>query len=1195
MYFKQIYLHGFKSFADPTTVTLDLGTTAIVGPNGCGKSNILDALRWGLGEQSAKTLRGSHMQDVIFSGSIGRPATGMAEVTLVFDNADGKLPLEYAEIEVTRRVYRNGDSEYLLNKSLCRLKDIQELFMDTGIGTNAYSLIGQGKIDLVLSSKPEDRRYLLEEAAGIIKYKTRKRVAMRKLESAEQNMLRLADIIAEVDRQMRTLKRQVNAAIRHRELTEQVRLLEIRNSWLQYNELSGQITDLKAQLSEATDHYHELAAKTSRQEAELEAITLKRHEASRALSECREKEYSLDSEMERLENQITLYRKEIEFITTRSVEAQAEAERLTLESTNLKNRSGSVSQELLEHTTKIQTLKQALEKSTKELENATKALQDTEIMIEALHERRVEAINVRNKAHTEIETVNTRITDIHKQRNTVEESIVVQKKRHQEARTVLEQFSEKAKVLQSNLTDIVTKKTESQTLQRNLNQEHARINQEWQSLREKISSEEGRLKSLIELRDSYEGFAVGVRAVMMGKQREFKGLSGIIGPAGDLVSTEKQYRFALEAALGGNINNVVVRLADDAKSAIEFLKENRAGRVTFLPLDTIRPARNEDAASFDNMKGVVGALIQFVECDAEVLPAIQYLLYNTLLVETIDDAIRISRSEKHHPRLVTLEGEVVTSAGTVTGGRTKTDSHGLLGRSAEIEELEESTRQRKKQIKKLEEQGLRIAAKIQDLSDALKSIEASENDIRKTAGAHEVALARHATEEANLSAMLDSLEKQKENLNAQEKDLAERLQAARSNIAGMDGDDQAIQGNFEETQQLALVQKEELAALAKLNTEQRVELAETIKSYEELQRDLDRSSRGGDEMLEKANLHHQQIEAFKKQISDLELKINNTITQSKALSEKRDHAHEAVLVKNKDLQFLQESTDKLTIQVKENREKENIQQKKVHKLELDCSQKEERVRSFVERIATEYNLVLSSLTEKEVGVDEYDEQEREARIQESRNALQRLGNVNLAAIDEYESLEKREAFLKSQNDDLIKAKETLLGVVKRIDQTTEEMFLQTFKQISENFQHYFRRLFNGGQARLFLLDDNTPLDCGIEIEARPPGKKPQTISLLSGGEQALTAIALLFSIFAAKPSPFCVLDEVDAPLDDVNVGRFLNIVNEFTEHSQFIMITHNKQTMAHANAIFGVTQQEAGVSQLVSVHLEEAEKVAGVS
>lgn len=1195
MYFKQIYLHGFKSFADPTTVTLDLGTTAIVGPNGCGKSNILDALRWGLGEQSAKTLRGSHMQDVIFSGSIGRPATGMAEVTLVFDNADGKLPLEYAEIEVTRRVYRNGDSEYLLNKSLCRLKDIQELFMDTGIGTNAYSLIGQGKIDLVLSSKPEDRRYLLEEAAGIIKYKTRKRVAMRKLESAEQNMLRLADIIAEVDRQMRTLKRQVNAAIRHRELTEQVRLLEIRNSWLQYNELSGQITDLKAQLSEATDHYHELAAKTSRQEAELEAITLKRHEASRALSECREKEYSLDSEMERLENQITLYRKEIEFITTRSVEAQAEAERLTLESTNLKNRSGSVSQELLEHTTKIQTLKQALEKSTKELENATKALQDTEIMIEALHERRVEAINVRNKAHTEIETVNTRITDIHKQRNTVEESIVVQKKRHQEARTLLEQFSEKAKVLQSNLTDIVTKKTESQTLQRNLNQEHARINQEWQSLREKISSEEGRLKSLIELRDSYEGFAVGVRAVMMGKQREFKGLSGIIGPAGDLVSTEKQYRFALEAALGGNINNVVVRLADDAKSAIEFLKENRAGRVTFLPLDTIRPARKEDAASFDNMKGVVGALIQFVECDAEVLPAIQYLLYNTLLVETIDDAIRISRSEKHHPRLVTLEGEVVTSAGTVTGGRTKTDSHGLLGRSAEIEELEESTRQRKKQIKKLEEQGLRIAAKIQDLSDALKSIEASENDIRKTAGAHEVALARHATEEANLSAMLDSLEKQKENLNAQEKDLAERLQTARSNIAGMDGDDQAIQGNFEETQQLALVQKEELAALAKLNTEQRVELAETIKSYEELQRDLDRSSRGGDEMLEKANLHHQQIEAFKKQISDLELKINNTITQSKALSEKRDHAHEAVLVKNKDLQFLQESTDKLTIQVKENREKENIQQKKVHKLELDCSQKEERVRSFVERIATEYNLVLSSLTEKEVGVDEYDEQEREARIQESRNALQRLGNVNLAAIDEYESLEKREAFLKSQNDDLIKAKETLLGVVKRIDQTTEEMFLQTFKQISENFQHYFRRLFNGGQARLFLLDDNTPLDCGIEIEARPPGKKPQTISLLSGGEQALTAIALLFSIFAAKPSPFCVLDEVDAPLDDVNVGRFLNIVDEFTEHSQFIMITHNKQTMAHANAIFGVTQQEAGVSQLVSVHLEEAEKVAGVS
>lgn len=1193
MYFKQIYLHGFKSFADPTTVTLDLGTTAIVGPNGCGKSNILDALRWGLGEQSAKTLRGSHMQDVIFNGSVGRPATGMAEVSLVFDNADGRLPIEFSEVEVTRRVYRNGDSEYLLNKAPCRLKDIQELFMDTGIGTNAYSLIGQGKIDLVLSSKPEDRRYLLEEAAGIIKYKSRKRVAMRKLDQAEQNMLRLADIIAEVDRHMRSLKRQVNAAIRHRELTEQLRLLEIRNSWLQYNELSGQVSDLKEQYAEANDLYQEYATKTSRQEAEIETTSLKQIEASKSLEESREKEHALDTEMERMENQIALSKKEIDFSNQRIETAQKEIEELTRESTELKSLSGTVSQELLQGKKDIEALRETLAVQDKDLESATKTLNETESMIEALRERRLEAINTRNRAQTDIETVGTSLENINTQRNDILSSLKEQQSRHDESLATLQGLTAQASELQSVLTGAVEKRQNAQTEYGAFSEEVARLNTDWQALRVKLSSEESRLKSLVELRDSYEGFASGVRAVMLAKQKDYPGLGGIIGPVGDLVSTDKEYKYALEAALGGNINNVVVQLADDAKAGINFLKETRSGRVTFLPLDTIRASRNVENTPLLHARGVIGTLIDFVDCDQQILPALQYLLFNTLLVENIDDAIYISRKEKHYPRLVTLEGEVVTSAGAVTGGRTKHASHGLLGRSAEIEDLEKSTQKHRNTVHEMEEKGRKLSLKISQTKESIKLYEEEESKARKAVSDQEVTLARHSTEEANLKLTLTALSEQKQALSNKEEELQKRLEEAREKINSLAGDDVALQDTFEESQEALIKHKERVAVLNAAIGDLRVRLAETVKSHEELQRDYDRANRGGAEMLEKARTQEELIEAQSKRITSFENQIQEIVTQAKALSENKDTVHEEVLQRHRQLQYLTESIEKLNRELKDNREKENRQQRKVHQFELECSQKEERIRSFVERIATEYGLALASLTEEDVGADDMDELERENRIKEHRTALQRLGNVNLAAIEEYEVLEKREAFLKTQNEDLTQARETLLGVVKRIDSTTEAMFLDTFKHISDNFQEYFRRLFNGGQARLFLLDDSLPLECGIEIEARPPGKKPQTISLLSGGEQAMTAIALLFSIFAAKPSPFCVLDEVDAPLDDLNVRRFLTIVDEFTAQSQFIMITHNKQTMANADAIFGVTQQEAGVSQLVSVHLEEAEKVIG--
>ena len=1191
MYFKRISMHGFKSFADPTFINLDQGITAIVGPNGCGKSNILDALRWALGEQSAKELRGSHMQDVIFNGSGGRPATGMAEVALTFDNADGQLPVEYNEVEVTRRVYRSGESEYFMNKTSCRLRDIQELFMDTGIGTNAYSLIGQGKVDLVLSTKPEDRRYLLEEAAGIIKYKTRKRMAMRKLESAEQNMLRLNDIIAEVDRQMRSLKRQVNAAIRHRELTAELRALEIRNAWLKYNELSEQVVDLKDRLTRAVDAYHEQETKTTRQEAELESVNLKRVETDRLLSQRREKEYAVDTEMERLENQVALFKKEIEFARQRSAEALAEKERLQGQSESMNTESGASAEQLSVCEKDVEEIRNVLSAWQQELDGVRQALVAKEQQIEELRGMTLESVNSRNRAQTELETVGVSIANIASQISAISGQRETVNARLKETEARLAKVRTEEQEVQAALTAAVSKREEARKARRSVEEETAALNSKWQELREQRSSLEARLASLIELRDSYEGFAVGVRAVMMAKQKEFPGMQGIIGPVGDVISTDKQYEYAIEAALGGNINNVIVETADAAKVAIAFLKEHRAGRVTFLPLDTIRPGRAEDETSLRGRQGIVGLAVDYVQCEPRLLPAIQYLLYNTLIVETIDDAIRIARQENRFPRLVTLDGEVVTPAGAVTGGRTQRDSHGLLGRTSEIEELESRVKELKRTIDGMVDRSQDLGSQAGRLAQEIKTIEGEEQRLRVQMNELGVAAARHAAEAESQRAALEQAVQQCDVLEEQKKDLELRLEEARSRMGGMEYDDETLRQKLESGQQDAARLREEVNRLNAAVADQRVRETEAARALEELKRDYERTCRGSRDMREQANKQQQLADDMEKRAQAFEKQIEEVLGNSAELSKSRDGIHEQVLETQREQQFLAESGDKLTQQLKESRAKTDSAQREVHKLELECSQKEDRMQFFQERIAVEYGLALASLTEEEAGTDEYDEKERDALIEDRRQTLQRLGSVNLGAIDEYDALEKRAKFLKAQNDDLVKARDTLLGVVKRIDATTEDMFLNTFTAISENFKNHFRRLFNGGQARLFLLDESNPLESGIEIEARPPGKKPQTIKLLSGGEQAMTAIALLFSIFVAKPSPFCVLDEVDAPLDDANIGRFLNLVEEFTSKSQFIMITHSKQTMARANAIFGVTQQEAGVSQLVSVRLEEAEKV----
>jgi chromosome segregation protein len=1187
MYFKSVELFGFKSFADRTVVNLESGTTAIVGPNGCGKSNILDALRWCLGEQSAKALRGSHMQDVIFNGSEQRPPMGMAEVTLTFDNADNTLPLDFADVQVTRRVYRSGESEYLINKAPCRLRDVQELFMDTGIGTNAYSLIGQGKIDLVLSSKPEDRRFLFEEAAGIIKYKSRKRVAMRKLESADQNLLRLGDIVAEVQRQMRTLKRQVTAAIRHRELTDALRELEIRNAWLQYNELSGQVADLKERFDASTDHYEKVSAETSILDARLAELNIKRIELERMLMARRDGEHEVDSEMEKIESQIALIRKEIEFAQQQQEQAAREHEEFTKRTTELGETHGAIDAQSVALHEELAAAQQALTELQAAYDAAGRAVRDADLQVDLLRKTTMDTLTTRNRVQTELETLGASLASIDGQLEGIFGQQQNQTTRLEDLSTRLQDNQRLESEKQKLLTESVEQRRAAQEQRTALMTKMEAMNKEWQDLREKRGREEARLNSLRELRDSYEGFAIGVRAVMKAKQQNMPEADGVIGPVGDLLSTDKEYGQAIEAALGGNVNNIVVKHADSAKQAIAFLKKHNAGRVTFLPLDTIRSGGRDDLDTLRGAPGVVGPAINYVQCDRAIMPAVEYLLFNTVIVKTIDDAIRIARSERRFPRLVTLDGEVVSSAGAVTGGRTRGENQGLLGRSAEIDDLEKSVATAEKRLAQITGEAAALTQTLQELSSRIKSLTDSEETYRGEVSHFGVIVAKLSTELDSLSKSGQELGSQRDELQARRKALQEQRDAAQTRIVTMEGDDETLQQQLIDAQDAASQARQSASGLGDQLADLRVKVAELSKGLEEAERSKVREQQEQGRLASEASRRLKLIEDLKVRVKDLEHGIADQVERAAALSETKEQAHGKVVEVQKEQHQVIEESKKITDDLKKLREQATAAQKEVHKLELDLTQKEDRIKFFQERIASEYGLALGSLTEKDVGSDDLDEGEREKLIQQNRKELQRLGTVNLMAIEEYEALEKRDAFLTSQEEDLRKAREALMEVVKKIDETIKAMFMVTFNMVAENFKNFFRRLFNGGQARVYLVDENDPLECGIEIEARPPGKKPQTISLLSGGEQAMTAIALLFSIFSAKPSPFCVLDEVDAPLDDANIGRFLDMVGDFVAQSQFIIITHSKQTMGRADALFGVTQQERGVSQLVSVKLDE--------
>ncbi len=1186
MFLRQVELIGFKSFAERTLISFHHGITAIVGPNGCGKSNILDAIRWVLGEQSSRELRTLQMADVIFNGNENRPPLGMAEVTLTLDNHDGKLPIEFAEVQITRKVYRSGEGEYFINKSPCRLKDIIELFMDTGIGTDSYSIIGQGKIDQIISTHPEDRRELFEEVAGVLKYKHRRKVALKKIELAEQNLLRLQDVITEIERQLRSLRRQAQSAQRYRNLLCQLKELEIRNAWFVYNQLQGNIEDERESLSEKKSAYEQLSKTATLLESQQEELYLRRLDLEREVASHRDELHKIENEMNRLENELNIYLREIEYLNN-SIKSSKDAEQEKL------NRLATIDDE----TTKLTILKSRLAEELTRTQQRLSELNEEESTLsqkittlqgelQSRQEQLIELINSRNRLQSKIELLNNQKLNIEKQIFEAKEKISELQNRVDEIDREKEQVEIQKSSLEDALTNLNSELSNYEVQMKSIVQEIKSREDSLQKLREEFSRTESRLTSLRELRERYEGYAGGVRAVMNARNEGILGGEQILGPIGDLIKVEPGYEVAIESALGGNINNIVVRTAEHAKLAIAFLKQNLAGRVTFLPLDTLKPSSNEDINENLRLPGVLGHAIDYVSVPEEVQPALNYVLYNTYIVSTIDEAILIAKQFQNHPKLVTLEGEVITSAGTVTGGRTKYEAHGLLSRATEIQNLESKLQSLSESITQSIEEIRKLLSTQKQIENEIATTRQKISQINTEIQNLTIQLTRTATTREQFVNQIDSISSEITLLTLELEKISNESAQIGEHAHSEEFDEGTIKTHITQLENKIEDLRHQLECKRKEISDYRVLQTEQSAQIQNLESQIAKICIEKEEILSSLKMSKSNLEETLSRIRDLQEEVIERRTKLSQLSQVRDSYQQELLKSQEEYQKSIGSYEDITKKVKELRAQLQEWQEEIHALELKLSQLSQQSEFLRARIIDEYKTDLNALTAEKVGSDDFDENERTQKIEEIKQQIQRLGTVNPMAIEEYEETEKRHQFFLDQQKDLIHARDRLKEVIEKIDSTVLALFTKTFKEVGEQFKEYFRRLFGGGHARIYLVDESNPLESGIEIEARPPGKKPQTIHQLSGGEQALTAIALLFAIFKTKPSPFCILDEVDAPLDDNNINRFLEIVEEFAKSSQFILITHNKQTMTRADAIIGITQQERGVSEVISVKLK---------
>ena len=1183
MYLKSIEVHGFKSFANKINFQFHNGITGIVGPNGSGKSNVADAVRWVLGEQRVKQLRGASMQDVIFSGTENRKPLSYAYVAITLDNSDHKLAIDYQEVTVARRIYRSGESEYLMNGSPCRLKDVNELFYDTGIGKEGYSIIGQGQIDKILSGKPEERRELFDEAAGIVKFKRRKAAAQVKLENEKQNLVRVNDILSELEKQIGPLERQSETARIYLRKKEALKKLDVNVFLLENARLREQLqtADEKyglasGELSEAKAGYEGIKEEYDRIQTELEALEAVIEQARSSVTDAGLMRGKLEGERNVLKEQVNSAKGSETHLNNRRNALQEEiAEK--------KKDKEDILSEKISTDAQVQEITAAAEAAREKLEKIQEKITALNEQIEAGKNTIIRELNQRATIKSKMGRFDTMMEQVNIRRAELN-SRLLRAKSDEAAR------EESIRKLEASFADIteeirIMKERES-TLEKALDDIRGELTRQDAGLRENQSAyhrENSKLEALANLTERYEGYGGSVKKVMEQKDHT----RGIIGVVADIIKVEKKYEIAIETALGGNIQNIITDNEETAKKMIAFLKAGRLGRATFLPLTSITNSQKFRNPEVLSEQGVIGMADELVQIEEQYRDVAKALLGRIVVTDNVDHAVNLARKYRHSIRIVTLEGEQLVPGGAISGGAYKNSSN-LLGRRRELDELEKNVRT--------------LKSVIEEINQAIDDTKVRRNKLRVELESLKADIQRKSIEQnttrLNISQTRERMEEEVEgaaSLRLEEKEIEKKIleirqekETIRQELSASEALEEHTQEEISQYQQELIKERTDETKAAAHVSEwdlkvQKMRQAMDFKqaNVERIEGEIGRAQAELEEVMQALHENSREAERRKQSIVEIEAAIAASFdTQNASESRLKEDTARKEELSGKQKSFFarrEELSEKLSSLDKE-----------VYRLHTQKEKLEEAMETQINYMWDEYEITLSDAASvRDETMTDLTAMKKE--VSALKDEIKKLGDVNVNAIEDYKNLMERFTFMKTQHDDLVEAEKTLEGIILELDTAMRKQFTEKFAEITHEFDKVFKELFGGGKGTLELIEDEDILEAGIRIIAQPPGKKLQNMMQLSGGEKALTAISLLFAIQNLKPSPFCLLDEIEAALDDSNVGRFAKYLHKLTKNTQFIVITHRRGTMEQVDRLYGITMQEKGVSTLVSVNLIDKE------
>lgn len=1181
MYLKRLELKGFKSFPNKTDIIFKEGVTAIVGPNGSGKSNVSDAVRWVLGEQSIKSLRGEKLEDVIFAGADKQKPMNFCEVALTIDNSDNKLNVDYSEVTIKRRAYRNGESQFYLNNKSCRLKDIKEILLDTGIGKDGYSIIEQGKVDEILSNNPVNRRKVFDEACGISKYRYKKNESERNLKNTKENLARINDIYVEIENQIKPLYNQQVKARKYLDLSEQLKKIEVNNYIREIQKIENQLKEINSQYEALIKELDNTDKSKIDFEESSKEINTQIEEVDKSIEKASEYINSIKSVIDKKDYEINLLNQSRENSSKKIQRNIEELEKINKSSKENKENLGKLYKEKENNEKNINELKSQLNIFIEKNEINKNKIETLNEKIETLKDDIIELLNEKQDVSNKLTTLNANKDNIDQRNESIESEIKEINDKVKEKEVLLEDLKEKINNKKEKLNDFKEKINNYYERLNSLKEENHNLSNKMQNNNYSLKEYTSKLNVYIDMENHYEGFNRGVKEVLKNKN-----LKGIYGALGQVVTVEGKYEKAIEAALGAYMQNIITADENSAKAAINYLKHNKIGRVTFLPMNIIKSKKINNIQSKTPFVGIASDLISYDEKYRDIL---ENILGRTIVIDNIDQGIKFARETGHKYKVVTLDGDILNPGGSLTGGSLKTSGN-ILSRKRLINEFNEKINNTKAENIALEEKVLSIEKELVDCKENIKQYEEEVKVLDKKLIFNNSSYSRYEEEVNSLKSSMKKLETEKENLGSNLNYTMEKKSILENQIKDIDNN------HAENKETIENLNKE-------LNKEN--EIYENEKSkFDSINLQLTKDK----EILKSQNADIERIKAY---LNELSNKISLIDKENKDEESEIKEIDEKIIIENREKENLKtqlndnnknlENKKIARENLKQKLDENNVKLKDIDKQFMELKESIFKVESRIEKLESnkeannfklfeDYNLTYLQAIELRD-----DEIEINKKILDTlKKDIKSLGNVNVDSIEEYKEIKERYDFYSEQKEDLQKSIDAIEEIIKDLEEHMKIQFKEEFAKINENFKYVYNRLFGGGEGNLTILDQANILESDIEITAKPPGKKMKNLSLLSGGEKALTAISILFAILLAKPTPFCILDEIEAPLDDSNIARFGTFLKELTSKTQFIAVTHRRGTMEAADYIYGVTMEQRAISKVIALSLNEAEEITDV-